>query len=79
MPVTTIDPKTALVIIDMQKGITALPTVHPMDGVTNNVSNLTKAFRAHNLPVVLVNVTGGAPGRNEVGPPFSKYFRLFLK
>jgi nicotinamidase-related amidase len=65
MALTTIDSKTALIVIDMQKGITALATAHPMDGVIINVSKLVEAFRQHTLPVVLVNVTGGAPGRTE--------------
>ena len=29
MTVTTLDPNTALIVIDLQKGIVALPTVHP--------------------------------------------------
>jgi nicotinamidase-related amidase len=28
---------------------------------------LAKAFRQHGLPVVLVNVTGRAPGRTDAG------------
>jgi nicotinamidase-related amidase len=30
-------------------------------------ANLAEAFRRNHLPVVLVNVTGGAPGRTEAG------------
>jgi hypothetical protein len=29
MPITTLHEKTAPVVIDMQKGILAMPTVHP--------------------------------------------------
>ncbi len=65
MPVTTLDPKTALVIIDLQKGIVALPTAHPTGPVIEKSAALAKAFRARDLPVVLVNVTGGSPGRCE--------------
>src|SRR3984957_12742243 len=36
-----------------------------MDGVVKHVGALTQAFRGHGLPVVLVNVAGGAPGRTE--------------
>jgi nicotinamidase-related amidase len=32
-----------------------------------NATALAKAFRGHELPVVLVNVTGRAPGRTDVG------------
>lgn len=65
MPVTTLDPMTALVLIDLQKGIVAMPTAHPSGPVVEKSAALAKAFRARNLPVVLVNVTGTAPGRNE--------------
>ena len=30
MAVTTLDPKTALILVDLQKGIVAYPTVHPI-------------------------------------------------
>jgi nicotinamidase-related amidase len=62
---TTLDSKTALIVIDLQKGIVSLPAVHPMDGVVKHIGALTEAFRGHGLPVVLVNVAGGAPGRTE--------------
>ncbi|MDR3413238.1 MAG: cysteine hydrolase [Formivibrio sp.] len=65
MTVTTLDPKTALIIIDLQKGIVALPSVHPMDGVVKQVIALASAFRQRSLPVVIVNVAGLAPGRTE--------------
>jgi nicotinamidase-related amidase len=62
---TTLDPKSALIVVDLQKGIVSLPTVHPMDRVVKHVGALTEACRGHGLPVVLVNVAGGAPGRTE--------------
>jgi nicotinamidase-related amidase len=65
MPVTALDPKTALITIDLQKGIVGLPTAHPTDQVVKQASKLAAAFRSHGLPVVLVNVAGGAPGRAE--------------
>jgi nicotinamidase-related amidase len=65
MTVTIIDPKTALVVIDLQKGIVSLPTVHPIGEVVKHASTLADAFRRHRLPVVLVNVDAGAPGRTE--------------
>ncbi|MFE6689201.1 isochorismatase family protein [Streptomyces sp. NPDC057743] len=67
MPATTLDATTALVLIDLQKGITALPTIHPAAEIVARGAQLAAAFRAHGLPVVLVNVTGGAPGRTEAG------------
>jgi nicotinamidase-related amidase len=65
MTVTTLDPNTALVVIDLQKGIVGFPTVHPIAGVLASATVLVAAFRRGGLPVVLVNVTGGAPGRAE--------------
>ena len=65
MAVTTLDPKTALIVIDLQNGIVAYPTVHPTGDVVKHAAMLADAFRAHDLPVVLVNVDGGAPGRTE--------------
>ncbi|BFI95616.1 MAG: isochorismatase family protein [Rhodanobacter sp.] len=65
MALTTLDPRTALIVIDMQKGIVQLPCAHPMPGVIERVAAITQAFRKHHAPVVLVNVAGGAPGRNE--------------
>jgi nicotinamidase-related amidase len=65
MAATTLDPKTALVVIDLQKGIVAYPTVHPIGEVVKRARSLADAFRRHGLPVVLVNVAGGAPGRTE--------------
>jgi len=34
MALTTMDTKTALVVIDLQKGIVAVPTAHPIDEVS---------------------------------------------
>jgi nicotinamidase-related amidase len=67
MALTTLDPRTALVVIDLQKGITGLPTAHPADDVVKHAAALAADFRERGLPVVLVNVTGGAPGRTEAG------------
>ncbi|GGY20139.1 hydrolase [Rhodanobacter panaciterrae] len=65
MALTTLDPQTALIVIDLQKGIVAYPTAHPAAEVVKQASALADAFRRHGLPVVLVNVNGGAPGRAE--------------
>ncbi|MEU2246362.1 isochorismatase family protein [Streptomyces sp. NPDC019224] len=67
MTATVLDPNTALIVVDLQKGITALPVAHPSADVVANAATLADAFRAKGLPVVLVRVTGGAPGRTE-GP-----------
>jgi nicotinamidase-related amidase len=61
MPLTTVDPTPALVVIDLQKGIVSGSIAQ----VVPNAAALAKAFRAQDLPVVLVNVTGRAPGRTD--------------
>ncbi len=73
MPVTTLDPKTALVIIDLQRGVAAMAAGPVLDGVVAKAAALTKAFRAKGLPVVLVNVAGVAPGRTDA-PRFAGPF-----
>ena len=65
MPISTLDPKTALIVIDLQQGIVALPVVHPVAEVIDRSVALLDAFRSKGLPVVLVNVAGVARGRNE--------------
>ncbi len=62
---TVLDKHTALIVIDLQKGIVAQPMVHPTDVVVARAAQLAAAFRAHALPVVLVTVHGGPPGRSE--------------
>ena len=68
MPLTTLDPKTALIAIDLQVGTLGLPTVHPAAEVARRAGALAEAFRRHGLPVVLVNVNGGRATRTELNP-----------
>jgi nicotinamidase-related amidase len=65
MTVTALDPKTALIVIDLQKGLVSLPAIHPIEGVVTHVRTLAAAFRARGLPVVLVNVAGAPAVRTE--------------
>ena len=69
MAITTLDPKTALIVIDLQKGIVGMATVHPGAEVVKRAAALAEAFRRHGLPVVLVNVDSLAPGRTEQQAP----------
>lgn len=71
MALTTLDPSTALIIVDLQKGIVSLPAIHPMSEIVGRACMLADAFRERGLPVVLVNVAGGAPGRTEQPRPAS--------
>lgn len=73
MALTTLDERTALVVIDLQNGIAARPTQpYPADDVVARSARLADAFRAKGLPVVLVRVAtapdgaDGAHGRTEL-------------
>ncbi|HTC75982.1 MAG TPA: isochorismatase family cysteine hydrolase [Edaphobacter sp.] len=67
MPLTKLDATAALIVIDLQKGVIAMPTVHPISDIVSRSAQLARAFRRRGLPVVLVNVTATAPGRTDVG------------
>jgi nicotinamidase-related amidase len=66
MPVTTLDTHTALIVVDLQKGIASYVPAQPFAQLLERNGELLAAFRSHHLPVVLVNVSGMAPGRNEL-------------
>jgi nicotinamidase-related amidase len=65
MPLTILDPQTALIVVDLQKGIRDIRSLHPIARVIDHSRQLIEAFRKQMLPVVLVNVAGIAPGRTE--------------
>jgi nicotinamidase-related amidase len=69
MPLTHLDTIPALVVIDLQKGVVGIPTVHPIGGIIARTAQLARAFREQALPVVLVNASGRAPGRTDAGAP----------
>lgn len=69
MPLTQLDTVAALIVIDLQKGITGLPLAHPSNEIVSRSTELARAFRKRGLPVVLVNVSGRAPGRTDAGAP----------
>ncbi len=57
MAITALDKQTALVIIDLQKGIVDKGTVSPAATVVANSVALIRAFREEKLPIVAVNVS----------------------
>ncbi|MEU9971602.1 isochorismatase family protein [Streptomyces sp. NPDC051014] len=67
MSLSTLDPRSALVVIDLQQGIVGMPT-QPYTGaeVVARSVELADAFRARNLPVVLVRVSFAADGADAV-------------
>jgi len=65
VPITTLDDRTALVVIDLQKGLRAYPVLQPFPELVARAAELAGAFRRHGLPVVLVNAAGIAPGRTD--------------
>jgi nicotinamidase-related amidase len=73
MPVTVLDPRTALIVVDLQKGVAAMAGAHPMAGIVERSAVLAAAFRAKGLPVVLVNVDAVAPGRTQQARPISAF------
>ena len=64
MPLTKLDTTTALIVIDLQKIMLGLPTVHPVGEVVNQAAVLADAFRRHRLPVVLVNSITSRKGQD---------------
>lgn len=74
MTATTLDPTTALVVIDLQNALLSVPgSPYTVAEVVDRSAQLADAFRRRGLPVVLVRVafaTDGAdttPGRSETG------------
>lgn len=61
MPLSALDSRPALVVIDLQKGVIELSLAHPANEIVQRTASLADAFRRR-LPVVLVNVTGAPPG-----------------
>ena len=61
---TALDNQTALVLIDLQQGILAMPLAHPPATIVQQGAQLAEAFRRAHLPVVLVTV-------NPIGAPWT--------
>ncbi|MEI9933750.1 MAG: cysteine hydrolase family protein [Ferruginibacter sp.] len=77
--ITALDKNTALVLIDLQKGIVGLPLATPITDILENAAKLVSAFRKANLPIVIVNVNpAGAKwlnSRKEPSPAQNRPFK----
>jgi len=62
MTLTALDPRTALVLIDLQHGISRLIDPQALAQPLARAAELAAAFRAHPLPVVLVRVNFSPDG-----------------
>jgi nicotinamidase-related amidase len=61
--------KTAIVVIDLQKGIASLPVEpHPAKEVVGNTAKLLTALRENNMPVFLVHVTPSPDLKDALHP-----------
>jgi len=61
--------KTALVVIDLQKGIVGQPVApHASDVVVTNAAAIADAFRKNGMPVFLVRVTPSPDGKDALHP-----------
>jgi nicotinamidase-related amidase len=61
--------KTALVVIDLQKGIAGRPTApHDSGTVIRNAAAIADAFRKNGMPVFLVRVTPSPDGKDSLHP-----------
>lgn len=59
--------RTALVVVDLQKGITSLPAApHDSRTVVSNAAKLAEAFRNNGMPVFLVHVVATEADRLNV-------------
>lgn len=61
--------KTALVVIDLQKGIVGMDTKpHAASDVVKNSAHIAEVFRTNGMPVFLVRVTPSADMRDALAP-----------
>jgi nicotinamidase-related amidase len=67
--ITGVDASSALVAIDLQRGLARRPLVHSFQRVVDRVNQLSLAFRSAGMPVVLVAVNGLPAGRTDVSWP----------
>ena len=61
MPATHLDTRSALVVVDLQRGLSAFSFTRPFAEVVSNAAQLAEGFRRAGLPVVLVSVLPPRP------------------
>jgi nicotinamidase-related amidase len=65
MSLSTLDAQSALIVIDLQNGVSKIQFAHPLAKVVEQARDLATIFRRLGRPVVLVAATGSPPGRTE--------------
>ena len=65
MPLSRLDPVTALIVIDLQHGIVGMADRAAATAVVERAVMLARSFRDLGLPRVFSSVVGAAPGRVE--------------
>ncbi|WP_081067485.1 isochorismatase family cysteine hydrolase [Burkholderia territorii] len=72
MAITKIDPKSALIAVDMQKGILAMAAPTDVERIVAKTTELANTFHELGLPVVWVHALGLPKGRVEFSPAVGK-------
>ena len=67
MSLTKLDERCALVVIDLQKGIVEMPTVHPIAEILDRAARLAQAFRAARIASRSGQRRGHGTGANGRG------------
>jgi nicotinamidase-related amidase len=78
MTISTLDEKSALIVVDLQKGLAGYPFIHPIGEVVDQTRALLDAFRRLGLPVVLVNVAGAGAGPDGAGSARRRRVRRWM-
>ena len=69
--------KTAIVVIDLQKGITSIPTEpYPSKTVVENSVKILNVARKNNMPVFLVHVTPSPDMKDALRPVSETSFQM---
>lgn len=69
--------KTAIVVIDLQKGITSIPTEpHTSKVVIENTAKILTGVRKNNMPVFLVHVTPSKDMKDALHPVSETSFQM---